>query len=56
MFAIHLLTLILVSVLALLPLGQVSPHLTNDSSDLPELEFGVFILDLIKTILTLPRG
>ena len=56
MFSLHLLTLILVSVLALLALGQVSPHLTNDSSDLPELEFWVFILDLIKTVLALPRG
>ena len=48
MIALHLLTLILVSVLALLPLGQVSPHLTDDSPDLPKLKLGVLILNLIN--------
>ena len=53
--SLHLLALILVSVLALFPLGQVSPHLTNDSPDLPELKVGIFILHLINKVLTLLR-
>jgi len=42
-----LLALILVSVLALLALWQISPHLTNNSSDLPELKVGILILNRI---------
>lgn len=48
----YLLALILVSVLALLALWQVSPHLTDDSPDLPELKVWIFILNLINTVLT----